>query len=608
MSSTSSTPPSRLRQVAPWVCVAGVAAYVLVAPAIFTSAWGGRALGWAVGIAAIALAVVAAVVAQRSAVTDSAEGQIHAHRAQAFEKIAEERRLALDALVTQQLPAFLANDPVPPLPRIDDDHSLKRLEEAGISLTQVQEERVARRDAVQVAVVSLGRKVQASAHRIQEEASRMVQRHSTDPDILQTSMRVDHAAAQQARQAQSLAALCGEWPGQQWNEPLALPDVVQGAAGRITAFHRVEVSGDPGVAVSARIVEPLIHLVAELLANATQSSPPTTQVLVALRQVQRGAVIEIDDCGVGLDAKQLDQARDIASGKKQVSITDLGEIPQTGLAVVGTYARRHGFRVDITESVYGGLRAIVMIPGELTEPVAPSSTGTGEHVRVPAVPTAPSLPTRGSSVGSAAPAAPASSSAATAIAEASAPSEYPGQSAAAALSSAFAEENQQSDITREIAPVTPSAAPFEQASPFELAESAGLSRDADTAEPKESTVSDEPWSTPSASTTTPPAPSDLTTTTRRATTSSASVPTGTDDDEFPEPIALPQRRSRRGEAAAVDLAGPGAGNAPSRPVRQQTAEEAGQWMGAFFSVDPRPETLSDSSDPSADAGATPEDR
>ncbi|MBL0886662.1 ATP-binding protein [Myceligenerans indicum] len=601
MSSTSSTPPSRLRQVAPWVSVAGVAAFVLVAPALYTSQWGGKSLGWVVGIAAIVLAVVAAFVAQRSASTDVAESRMYVHRAHVFEKIAEERRAALDALVTQQLPAFLANDPVPPLPRIEDDQALKRLEEAGIALTQVQEERVARRDAVQVAVVSLGRKVQASAHRIQEEASRMVQRHSTDPDVLQTSMRVDHAAAQQARQAQSLAALCGEWPGQQWNEPLALPDVVQGAAGRITAFHRVEVSGDPGVAVSARIVEPLIHLVAELLANATQSSPPTTQVLVSLRQVQRGAVIEIDDCGVGLDTKQLDQARDIASGKKQVSITDLGEIPQTGLAVVGTYARRHGFRVDITESVYGGLRAIVMIPGELTEPVAPSAIGSvgGESsVRVPSVPTAPSLPTRGT--------------AATAIADVSAPAERPGPADPATSAPSEPAES-------------PAPAAHTEATPFgrtgSVAEPAGLAAAAD--EKEESTLSDEPWSTPStpaSATVTDRPPSrpeplegpDTTITTRPGTPATAKTrpaTTGADDDEFPEPIALPQRRSRREEAAAIDPAAAGDSHGKqARPARQQTAQEAGQWMGAFFSVDKTPGNASDSSDPSADAGATSEDR
>src|SRR5206468_4149481 len=83
---------------------------------------------------------------------------------------------------------------------------------------------------------------------------------------------------------------------------------------------------------------------------------PTTQVLVTLRQVQRGAVIEIDDGGVGLDDKRLEQVREIASGRRPVGIADLGEIPQTGLPVVGAYVRRHGFRVEITESVYGGRR------------------------------------------------------------------------------------------------------------------------------------------------------------------------------------------------------------------------------------------------------------
>jgi hypothetical protein len=95
--------------------------------------------------------------------------------------------------------------------------------------------------------------------------------------------------------------------------------------------------------------------------------------------VQRGAVIEIDDGGVGLDDKRLEQAREIASGHRPVGIADLGEIPQTGLPVVGAYVRRHGFRVDITESVYGGLRAIVLVPTELTEAVAPSGVTAGTH-------------------------------------------------------------------------------------------------------------------------------------------------------------------------------------------------------------------------------------
>ena len=229
-------------------------------------------------------------------------------------------------------------------------------------------------ESYRLAVVTLARRVQASAHRIQEQATRMANHHPGDSDVLESSMLVDHAAAQQARHAQSVAVLCGEWPGQQWPQPLSLLDVIRAAAGRIVAYRRVTVSGEPDVAATASAVEPLIHLAAELLANATQSSPPTTQVLVTVRTVQRGAVIEMDDGGVGLEEHQLEQAREIVSGRRLLGLGDLGEIPQTGMAVVGQYVRRHGFRVDLTPSPYGGVRAIVLVPAEMVENLEPVAT------------------------------------------------------------------------------------------------------------------------------------------------------------------------------------------------------------------------------------------
>jgi len=377
-SSVSSSP----RHTGPWTCIAGVTGYVAVSPLIF------RELGspWWIVAWVVAGAVAIGVVAT-GAMRTARAGQEHLDELHRLDDenanlaaLAESRHVALETLAEQQLPALVNGVAAPPLPDLsNDDVAAHMLSQAAISLSRLRDDELARQDAVAAAVVALGRKVQASAHRIQEEAARMVAHHPADPDVLHTSMRVDHAAAQQARNAQTLAALCGEWPGQQWHESLPIAEVVRGAAGRITAYQRVEVSGDPAVAVSAHVVEPLIHLVAELLSNATQSSPPTTQVLVTLRQVQRGAVIEIDDGGVGLDDKRLDQVREIASGRRPVGIADLGEIPQTGLPVVGAYARRHGFRVDVTESVYGGLRAIVLVPTELTEAVAPSGVVAGTH-------------------------------------------------------------------------------------------------------------------------------------------------------------------------------------------------------------------------------------
>jgi signal transduction histidine kinase len=378
-SSVSSSP----RHSGPWTCIAGVTGYVAVSPLIFREldspvwivVW--LAVG-AVAIGIVALGAARTARAGREHLDELSRLDDENHNLAA---VAEARHVALETLVDHQLPAVVNGAVAPPLPDLSIDEVATHLVgQAAMHLGRLREDQTARQDAVAAAVVSLGRKVQASAHRIQEEAARMVQQHPTDPDILHSSMRVDHAAAQQARNAQTLAALCGEWPGQSWHDSLPVADVVRGAAGRITAYQRVEVSGDPAVAVSARVVEPLIHLVAELLSNATQSSPPTTQVLVTLRQVQRGAVIEIDDGGVGLDDKRLEQVREIASGRRPVGIADLGEIPQTGLPVVGAYVRRHGFRVDITESVYGGLRAIVLVPTELTEAVAPTGViGAGAH-------------------------------------------------------------------------------------------------------------------------------------------------------------------------------------------------------------------------------------
>lgn len=292
----------------------------------------------------------------------------------------EATQSAVEHMTRERVPAALAGQDIPRSETEGvDAQVVKLLDEAVASAAQAGD----RQESMRSAVVSLSRRVQAAAHRLQEEATLMADRHPGDADVLDVSMRVDHAAAQQARNAQSIAVLCGEWPGQQWPEPLPLVDVVRAAAGRITAFRRIDVAGDPDIAVVAPVVEPMIHLVAELLANATQSSPPATQVPVSVRVVQRGAVIEVHDCGVGLDDYRLTRARDIATGITPITLAELGEVPQTGLAVVGHYVRRYGLRLDISESVYGGVRAVVGIPTDLVETVAPA-----EAMRAPVTPEA----------------------------------------------------------------------------------------------------------------------------------------------------------------------------------------------------------------------------
>lgn len=350
-----------------WVCGALAAAYVVVTSIVLAIGDTGQVWWLAPGVAALAALAACVALTVRSARAATASHAALAREHAAHREVHDAFVRYMESLTDETLLPPLPDGPTHP----EAAHEFERMRALVVNARDIY---LAQRSAVHTAVVSLARKVQTSSHRIQEEAGRMVNRHPNDPDVLETSMRVDHAAAQQARYAQSLAALCGERPGQQWNEALPLSDVVRGAAGRITSYQRVEASGDPAIAVTARVAEPLIHIVAELLANAAQSSPPTTNVLVTLRHVQRGAVIEIDDCGVGMDDRRLEQARAIASGEKDVDLFTLGEVPQTGLPSVGTYARRYGFRVDLGESVYGGVRAIVMVPSELTEPLPSGHT------------------------------------------------------------------------------------------------------------------------------------------------------------------------------------------------------------------------------------------
>jgi signal transduction histidine kinase len=347
-------------------------------------------------VAALLLLVTLVVLRLRYGAVDAAAAERERRAAESQRRAAElERRgderqaqhtrtltEAVDHLVRVQLPAALNGSAVPQsLPGSAAggsseavalcNHVVAAVAEGTAKLREQVDDQI---ESSRLAVVTLARRVQASAHRIQEEATRMAGRHPADSDVLESSMRVDHAAAQQARHAQSVAVLCGEWPGQQWPQPLALLDVVRAASSRIVAYRRVTVSGEPDVAATASVVEPLIHMIAELLANATQSSPPTTQVLVTVRTVQRGAVIEMDDGGVGMEEHRLEQAREIVSGHRLLRLGDLGEIPQTGMAVIGQYVRRHRFRVDLMPSPYGGVRAIVLVPAEMVENLEPTVT------------------------------------------------------------------------------------------------------------------------------------------------------------------------------------------------------------------------------------------
>ncbi|MBV6701418.1 sensor histidine kinase [Kitasatospora aureofaciens] len=252
----------------------------------------------------------------------------------------------------------------------------------GADLAAVQQEQELTA-STQRAFLSVARRILVMAHDQQALLDEMERTHD-DPALLEGLLKADHAAAQQARLAQTLAVLCGARAGRHWPEPVSLEDVVRGAQSRILPFQRVVVRSRIETAVVGAAAEALIHAVAELLDNATRYSPPSTQVFVTLMPVHNGAVIEIDDGGVGMPEQAVAKAAAALAGGSTLEVSRLGEVPQLGLAAVGRLAEQYGFRVTLSSapSPYGGVRVVVLLPNALlTEPLPPTVPGLGPDDR-----------------------------------------------------------------------------------------------------------------------------------------------------------------------------------------------------------------------------------
>jgi hypothetical protein len=197
--------------------------------------------------------------------------------------------------------------------------------------------------------------------------------HGNDPDVLGDLLRLDHGNALVGRLADSIAVLGGARPGRQWRNNIALYSVLRGAVSRIQDYPRVDLVSVTEVAVVGPAVEPLIHALAELLDNATRYSPPSTRVRVTATEVQTGVAIEIEDGGVGLTEEARRRAETMLErASANLDISDLGEAPRLGLAVVGRLAHTNGFKVSLRASAYGGVRAVLVVPREVitTSPVS----------------------------------------------------------------------------------------------------------------------------------------------------------------------------------------------------------------------------------------------
>ncbi|WP_208614175.1 sensor histidine kinase [Streptomyces yokosukanensis] len=209
--------------------------------------------------------------------------------------------------------------------------------------------------------VNLARRSQVLVHR-QLSLLDSMERRSDDPDELSDLFRLDHLTTRMRRHAESLIILSGAAPGRAWRIPVSLTNVVRAAVSEIEDYARVEVRQLPEAHVTGAAVADLTHLLAELVENAAQFSPPHTRVRVTGEPVGNGYALEIEDRGLGMGAETLAEAN---RRIEQSEALDLFDSDRLGLFVVSRLASRHDVKVHLRNSPYGGTTAVVLVPTAL---------------------------------------------------------------------------------------------------------------------------------------------------------------------------------------------------------------------------------------------------
>jgi signal transduction histidine kinase len=207
------------------------------------------------------------------------------------------------------------------------------------------------------------------------------ERKQEDPEQLELLFQLDHLTTRQRRNAENLIILGGGQPGRKWRNPVSLTEVVRGAAAETEDFARVKAAKLPPRKVIGPVVGDLVHLLAELIDNATSFSPPGSRVEVRSNVVGRGVVIEIEDQGLGIEKDRVDDLNNMLANPPDFGIMALSAEPRLGLFVVARLAARHGINVSLRDSAYGGTRAIVLVRNELLGPDADAPVTQDEDVK-----------------------------------------------------------------------------------------------------------------------------------------------------------------------------------------------------------------------------------
>ncbi|MEW2318429.1 ATP-binding protein [Streptomyces bauhiniae] len=248
--------------------------------------------------------------------------------------------------------------------------------------------------------VNLARRLQSLVHReisILDELENEIE----DPDLLKGLFHVDHLATRIRRHAENLAVLGGAVSRRQWSNPVDMTEVLRSAIAEVEQYSRVKLVPPVEGELRGHAVADVIHLLAELVENATVFSAPQTQVLLRANLVTSGLAIEVEDRGLGMPVEEQHRMNALLTDPDQVNVASLLADGRIGLYVVSQLARRHGISVRLQTNIYGGVQAVLVVPqGLLGVSAGVAGVGSGQEVagsgtEAAAAPRTPSAPATG---------------------------------------------------------------------------------------------------------------------------------------------------------------------------------------------------------------------
>ncbi|WP_241483218.1 sensor histidine kinase [Nocardiopsis halophila] len=265
--------------------------------------------------------------------------------------------------------------------RDEIDEVARSFDEVHRVAMRLASEEAALRSNVNAMFVNLSRRSQTLVER-QLRLIDGLEQSEQDSERLSDLFQLDHLATRMRRNAENLLVLSGQDNTRKWAQPVPLVDVLRGAVSEVEQYDRVNVRAPSDVSVLGRPVNDVIHLVAELVENATSFSSHDTQVSVTARVLDDGgARVEVTDSGIGMAPEEIEETnRRLA----EPPVIDVAVSRRMGLFVVSRLAARHGIRVRLGQAQGGGITAYAdFSPDLLITPVDPAA---------PVLPQAPAVP------------------------------------------------------------------------------------------------------------------------------------------------------------------------------------------------------------------------